>query len=277
MRDARHQAVLHRLQRPFGHRHAAQGAVRRGRRRDASRIHGAHRSAARRCGAIWAWRTRAEARRILRCHARRGDPLQRGGALGRFLQQAVLADPGTGRAVAARRSSSIWCATGARSRAPISTSSAASATTTVRLRCCRPISTIRRAPAPPPEKKYWWPVPRRDDPLHEAFRSFDQFERIAWHWAEINRVILDALAKLAGGAHMFVRLEDLLASPALTRALFDFLNLPYRDEHFRDLRAAAQRQPAGRPPARRRAARHLRAHRAADDGPCSAMPNVTST
>src|SRR6201996_8026170 len=50
------------------------------------------------------------------------------------------------------------------------------------------------APAPPPEKPYWWPVPRRDDPLADAFRGFDQFQRICWHWAEINRVALEALA-----------------------------------------------------------------------------------
>jgi hypothetical protein len=88
------------------------------------------------------------------------------------------------------------------------------------------------APAPPPEKKYWWPVPRRDDALAEPFRAFGQFARIAWHWSEINRVILDALAALPPARHMFVRLEDLLVSPALVRALLHFLDLEYRDELF---------------------------------------------
>jgi Sulfotransferase family len=87
-------------------------------------------------------------------------------------------------------------------------------------------------PAPPPEKKYWWPPPRRDDPLHEAFKSFDQFGRIAWHWSEVNRVIADALAGLPAERQMFVRLEDMLVSPTLTRSLFAFLGLPWRDEHF---------------------------------------------
>src|SRR6201996_5303305 len=72
-----------------------------------------------------------------------------------------------------------------------------------------------RHPAPPPEKKYWWPVPRRDDPIAQEFRTFGQFERIAWHWAEINTVILKSLAQLAPERHLFVRLEDLLVSPAL--------------------------------------------------------------
>lgn len=88
------------------------------------------------------------------------------------------------------------------------------------------------APAPPPEKKYWWPVPRRGDPLADAFRSFDQFARIAWHWSEINRAILDSLAALPAERHTFVRLEDLLVSPALVRALLRFLDLEYRDELF---------------------------------------------
>jgi hypothetical protein len=85
---------------------------------------------------------------------------------------------------------------------------------------------------PPPEKKYWWPLPRRDDPVAGAFASFDQFARIAWHWAEINRVILEALTQLAPRQSLFVRLEDLRGSPNAVRGLYEFLNLPYRDEHF---------------------------------------------
>jgi hypothetical protein len=88
------------------------------------------------------------------------------------------------------------------------------------------------APAPPPEKKYWWPVPRKSDPQARAFRSFSQFERICWHWAEINRVILEELGRLPKQRHMFVRLEELHASPDAVKGLYDFLNLPYRDAEF---------------------------------------------
>jgi len=87
-------------------------------------------------------------------------------------------------------------------------------------------------PPPPPEKKYWWPLPRQDDPLSAAFDSFDQFTRIAWHWGEINRVILAALGALPASRSLFVRLEDLRNTPSAVRALYDFLNLAYRDEHF---------------------------------------------
>jgi hypothetical protein len=86
-------------------------------------------------------------------------------------------------------------------------------------------------PAPPPEKKYWWPLPRPGDPFEHAFAGFDQFERIAWHWAEINRVILAALAPLPEQQKLFMRLEDLESDPANVRALFAFLGLLCRDEH----------------------------------------------
>jgi hypothetical protein len=88
------------------------------------------------------------------------------------------------------------------------------------------------APAPPPEKKYWWPVPRRSDPLAARFRRFNQFERIAWHWAEINRVMLEALAGLAPERTLFVRLEDLRESEPQAAALYDFLGLAWRPEDF---------------------------------------------
>jgi len=78
-------------------------------------------------------------------------------------------------------------------------------------------------PAPPPEKKYWWPLPPSE---------LDQFGRIAWHWAEVNRVIFESLTDVAPERQMFVRLEDLLASPSPARSLFAFLGLPWRDEHF---------------------------------------------
>ena len=88
-----------------------------------------------------------------------------------------------------------------------------------------------RGPAPPPEKKYWWPMPRQGDPAAEAFAKFDQFERIAWHWAEINRVILNDLAPVPQTSKLFVRLEDLASSPEAVRGLYEFLGLSFADAH----------------------------------------------
>jgi hypothetical protein len=89
-----------------------------------------------------------------------------------------------------------------------------------------------RAPAPPPEKKYWWPCPRKGDTAAGAFRHFDQFSRIAWHWAEINRVVLAALAALPAEQSLLVRLEELQDSEAQMQRLCGFLELPYRGESF---------------------------------------------
>jgi hypothetical protein len=90
-----------------------------------------------------------------------------------------------------------------------------------------------RNPAPPPEKKYWWPLPRKDDLCAERFRGFSRFERIVWHWAEINRVISESLTALPAARSRVVRLEDLQNSVHEVRTLFEFLNLPYRDGHAR--------------------------------------------
>ena len=75
--------------------------------------------------------------------------------------------------------------------------------------------------------------PDVQDPIDlAAFRSFDQFQRIAWHWAEINRLAMESLAALPPGRTLFVRLEDLRQSPDKVQELFDFLGLPYSAEHF---------------------------------------------
>jgi hypothetical protein len=87
-------------------------------------------------------------------------------------------------------------------------------------------------PAPPPEKKYWWPLPRHGARDAEIFRAFSQFERLCWHWAEVNRLALEELSQLPPERTMFVRLEELRASPSEVRALYKFLDLPWRTEGY---------------------------------------------
>lgn len=81
-------------------------------------------------------------------------------------------------------------------------------------------------PEPPPEKRYWWPQPRPGTPLATRFAAFDRFARIAWHWAESNRAILDRLAYVPPERQLRIRLEDLVASPDRQAELFAFLDLP---------------------------------------------------
>lgn len=85
--------------------------------------------------------------------------------------------------------------------------------------------------APPPEKPYWWPVPRRGDAMAEAFRGFDQFQRIAWHWTEVNRVAMAGLSDISPDRTLFMRLEDLSRCSPKVQELFDFLELPYQESH----------------------------------------------
>jgi hypothetical protein len=86
--------------------------------------------------------------------------------------------------------------------------------------------------APPPEKKYWWPLPRHGARDAKAFRDFSQFERICWHWAEVNQLALEELSRLPGERTMFVRLEELCAAPSEVRGLYDFLGLSWHDQAY---------------------------------------------
>ncbi|HTQ14930.1 MAG TPA: sulfotransferase [Rhizomicrobium sp.] len=83
--------------------------------------------------------------------------------------------------------------------------------------------------APPPEKKYWWPLPQKRHPQAADFAGYDRFQRICWHWAEINRVILASLGELPPARRHFVRLEELYRSVDAVKGLFRFLDLSCRD------------------------------------------------
>jgi len=90
----------------------------------------------------------------------------------------------------------------------------------------------RSIPAPPPEKKYWWPQPKPGEPWAKEFPRFNQFQRIAWHWSEINRVILRDIKDVPERRRLFVRLEDLRSDRSVAAELFIFLGLRLSDEHF---------------------------------------------
>jgi hypothetical protein len=89
-----------------------------------------------------------------------------------------------------------------------------------------------RAEAPPPEKRYWWPQPKSGEPWAKEFPRFNQFQRIAWHWSEINRVILRDVKNVPEHRRLLVRLEDLRTQPSTVTSLLGFLGIPYRDSYF---------------------------------------------
>jgi hypothetical protein len=88
-----------------------------------------------------------------------------------------------------------------------------------------------RVPPPPPEKRYWWPQPT-DAATAEAFTRYNQFERICWHWAEINRVILRDLGSIPKNRRLYLRLEDLRAQASTVQELCAFLGVRYREDYF---------------------------------------------
>ena len=84
-------------------------------------------------------------------------------------------------------------------------------------------------PAPPPEKKYWWPVPPRGHPVALEFLTYSQFERIAFHWAQINRTIVHHLEAIKPERRHTIRLEDLVSRADTRQGLLNFLGLPWDD------------------------------------------------
>jgi len=84
-------------------------------------------------------------------------------------------------------------------------------------------------PAPPPEKKYWWPLPPRGHMQELEFLTYNQFQRIAFHWAEINRTIVHDLDSIPPARRHTVRLEDLVSRGDARQGLLNFLGLPWDD------------------------------------------------
>jgi len=94
------------------------------------------------------------------------------------------------------------------------------------------IDNPERNPAPPPEKKYWWSIPRPGTSMARKFRTYDRFQRICFHWAEINRFILEKLDQVDPHRKRIYKLENLVSDHEALKDMLDFLNLPYDKELF---------------------------------------------
>lgn len=86
-------------------------------------------------------------------------------------------------------------------------------------------------PVPPPEKKYWWNIPQLGQPFYSEFANFDRFKRVAYHWVECNRIILNGLHQLASSRWRVVNLEDLVSDNSVLRSTLDFLGVDYEDSY----------------------------------------------
>ena len=128
----------------------------------------------------------------------RRRPLQRKSALGRFVEQTFLADPRACRTLAAGEIRSSGARRAQSRRALISTSSATNVTTTAPRRSCARMSTIRSGLRRRRRRKNIGGRCRaKTIPLAARSPASTNSSGSAWHWAEINRVILEALAQLS--------------------------------------------------------------------------------
>jgi hypothetical protein len=85
---------------------------------------------------------------------------------------------------------------------------------------------------PPPEKKYWWNIPQKGQPFYKEFPSFNQFQRICYHWTEVNRVIQESFNKLPQHSYRVCKLEELTTDKKSLQAFFSFIGLPFDEEYY---------------------------------------------
>lgn len=87
-------------------------------------------------------------------------------------------------------------------------------------------------PPPPPEKKYWWNIPQPGQPFHEEFPDFDQFQRVCYHWSEVNRVILQDMERyVPSNQQMIIKLEDLTTDAKVLRQALDFIGIEFDSDY----------------------------------------------
>lgn len=84
-----------------------------------------------------------------------------------------------------------------------------------------------KLPIPPPEKKYWWNVPQSTQRYHNEFKSFNRLQKIAYHWDECNRFVLECFKNLKENQKMIVRLEDVISNEFELEKTIEFLGIEY--------------------------------------------------
>lgn len=100
------------------------------------------------------------------------------------------------------------------------------------------LASPKKYPEPPPEKKYWWNIPQKGQPFYKEFSSFDQYQRICYHYLEVHRVIAESFKKIPRKNSATYKLEELTTDKKvlakflshlgleLTRETFEFVQTP---------------------------------------------------
>ena len=87
----------------------------------------------------------------------------------------------------------------------------------------------RRRPMPPPEKKYWWKIPQGAEPYADRFGGWSQFQRICYHWQEVNGTIARVLTAIPEERKLTIKLEDLVSRREAMEKFLAFFGLPYEE------------------------------------------------
>lgn len=87
----------------------------------------------------------------------------------------------------------------------------------------------RSLPMPPPEDRYWMNIPQAGQPFHEEFPSFNQFQRICYHWREVIRVINESFSRIPTAQRMTFKLEDLTTDKEALKEFVAFLGIEYQE------------------------------------------------
>lgn len=87
----------------------------------------------------------------------------------------------------------------------------------------------RSLPKPPPEKKYWWNIPQQGQPFYEEFSTFNQFQRICYHWREAARIIEESFAHVPAKQQLTLKLEDLTGDKEVLKKFLKFVDVEYQE------------------------------------------------
>lgn len=85
---------------------------------------------------------------------------------------------------------------------------------------------------PPPEKKYWWNIPQKGQPFYKEFPTFNQLQRIVYHWTEVNRVIAESFRHIPKKQQLTIKLEDLVSKKTTLKAFLKQFDIPFEDHYF---------------------------------------------
>lgn len=85
---------------------------------------------------------------------------------------------------------------------------------------------------PPPDKRHRWKVPQLGRPFYEEFKTWNRFQRCAYHWVESNRAALEGSKNIPQDSYLSVHLEDIIKDEALLGQTLTWAGIKYEHSMF---------------------------------------------